>query len=153
VTDATSAIDALMRVAALSANFVSRGDDSGTHKAELALWEDVGGLPTAAWYKPLGAGMGAALNTAAGLGAHVLSDRASWLNFKNKEGLALLFSGDPRLFNQYAFLPINPVLHAHVDAESARALETWLTSETAAKLINGYKINGEPLFVFNARPS
>lgn len=151
--DADSAADALQRIAAAEAPFVSRGDDSGTHKKELSLWRaadlDVGSF--GAWYKSVGSGMGASLNTAAGLGAYIMSDRASWLNFGNKDGMALVFSGDPVLFNQYAYLPVNPELHAHVNAEAAKALEAWLTSGAAATLINSYKIGGEQLFVFNAK--
>lgn len=150
--DATSATDALKKIAATEAPFVSRGDDSGTHKKELSLWVtaslDVANFGD--WYKSVGAGMGASLNTASGLSAHILSDRASWLNFGNKGDLALLYAGDPALFNQYAYLPVNPARHAHVNAAAADALEAWLTSDTAAGLINGYKINGEGLFVFNA---
>ena len=86
------------------------------------------------------------------MGAYILSDRASWLNFGNKGDLALLFAGDPVLFNQYAYLPVNPELHGHVKNDLARKLEGWLTSETAAELINSYVIEGETLFVFNAEP-
>lgn len=150
--DATSAADALARVASTQAPFVSRGDDSGTHKAELAIWASAG-LAVAdfgPWYHAVGAGMGAALNTAAGLDAYIVADRASWLNFGNKDGLALLYAGDPALFNQYAFLPVNPAKNAKVRNDLAMELEAWLTSPRAAALINDYKINGEPLFVFNA---
>ena len=96
--------------------------------------------------------MGAALNTASGLNAYILSDRASWLNFGNKGDLALLFAGDPVLFNQYAFLPVNPEVHGHVANGLARKLEGWLVSDRAADLINGYRLGGEQLFVFNATP-
>lgn len=149
---ATSAIDALRRIEAARAPFVSRGDDSGTHKKELSLWGDAGldAENFGAWYKAVGAGMGASLNTASGLGAHILSDRASWLNFGNKGDLALLYAGDPALFNQYAYLPVNPLRHAHVNARAAERLEAWLTSDVAAALIDGFTINGEGLFVFNA---
>jgi len=151
---ATQAIDALGRIASVKAPFVSRGDDSGTHKKERALWQAASLTPEefGAWYKAVGAGMGASLNTAAGFGAYILADRASWLNFGNKGDLALLFSGDPVLFNQYAYLPVDAGRHPHVKADTARALEAWLTSPTAAALINGYKIAGEALFVFNAKP-
>jgi len=96
--------------------------------------------------------MGASLNTASGLDAYIMSDRASWLNFSNKGDLAMLFSGDPALFNQYAYLPVNSERHPHVKGEAALALEAWLTSPKAATLINSYMIDGEPLFVFNATP-
>ncbi|MEP3442212.1 MAG: substrate-binding domain-containing protein [Sulfitobacter sp.] len=150
--DASSAADALGRIAAAQAPFVSRGDDSGTHKAEKAIWVSAGIDPetAGAWYHAVGAGMGAALNTAAGLDAYVLSDRASWLNFGNKEGLALLYSGDPALFNQYAFLPVSLDKNANIRNDLAIELEDWLTSPRAAELINGYTIDGETLFVFNA---
>lgn len=152
IVDATSAADALAWIAAAQAPFVSRGDDSGTHKAELNIWKtaelDVEGFGP--WYRAVGAGMGAALNTAAGMGAYIVSDRASWLNFGNKDGLALLYQGDPALFNQYALLPVNPDKNPRVRNDLAMQLEDWLTSPRAAELINGYTINGEPLFVFNA---
>ncbi len=151
--DAHTAIDAVQRIENAQAAFVSRGDDSGTHKKEIALWTSAGLDPTdfGSWYKSVGAGMGASLNTAAGMGAYILSDRASWLNFGNRYGMALLFAGDPVLFNQYAYLPVNPDRHAHVNTDAAKMLEAWLTSAPAAILINGYKIDGEPLFVFNAK--
>jgi tungstate transport system substrate-binding protein len=133
---------------------VSRGDDSGTHKKELSLWGAAGLEPEAfgTWYKPVGAGMGAALNTAAGMGAYVMSDRASWLNFGNKEGMALLFAGDPVLFNQYAYIPVDPARHPHVKHALAERLEGWFVSDRAQELIDGYRIGGEALFVFNAKP-
>lgn len=96
--------------------------------------------------------MGATLNTAAGLGAYTLSDRASWINFGNKRDLKILFEGDPALFNQYAYLPVNPARHPHVKAEAARRLEDWLTSERARELIDGYRLEGQQLFTFNAQP-
>lgn len=153
IRDASGAADALTRIAAAEAPFVSRGDDSGTHKKERALWAQTGlDMSTFdGWYNEVGAGMGASLNTAAGLNAYIMSDRASWLNFGNKSDLDLLFSGDPVLFNQYAYLPVNPERHAHVNHTGAATLEAWLTSETAADLINTYQINGEGLFVFNAK--
>lgn len=154
IAQANSAADALGRIASVQAAFVSRGDDSGTHKAELAIWT-AAGLEASSfgpWYQSVGAGMGAALNTAAGLDAYVLSDRASWLNFGNKEGLAMLYAGDPALFNQYAYVPVNPAKNAHVRNDLATALEDWLTSPRAADLINNYAINGETLFVFNGTP-
>lgn len=144
---ATAALSAIARTESV---FVSRGDDSGTHKKELALWGDAGVVPEGTWYRPVGAGMGAALNTAAAMDAYILADRASWLNFGNKADLALLFAGDPVLFNQYAYIPVNPQRHDHVKADLALALEDWLTSASARDLINGYQINGETLFTFNA---
>ncbi|SMR82171.1 tungstate transport system substrate-binding protein [Aliiroseovarius halocynthiae] len=147
---ADTASVALAKIADAKSPFVSRGDDSGTHKAELKLWAAADLTPAGNWYRKVGAGMGATLNIASGMPAYVISDRASWLNFGNKDGLALLFAGDPVLFNQYAFLPVNPAKHPHVKADLAQTLEDWLTSGTAKALIDGYEINGETLFTFNA---
>ncbi|MEO9899152.1 MAG: substrate-binding domain-containing protein [Paracoccaceae bacterium] len=154
VGSASDAKDALQRIENAKARFVSRGDDSGTHKKEQNLWSSAGlnAGEFGDWYNAVGAGMGAALNTASGLNAYILSDRASWLNFGNKGDLAVLFSGDPVLFNQYAYLPVNPEKHTHVERDLALKLEKWLTSDRAAKLINGYEIDGQTLFTFNAKP-
>jgi tungstate transport system substrate-binding protein len=149
---AIDAADALGRIAAAGAPFVSRGDDSGTHKAELAIWT-LAGIDIATLgvrYQSVGAGMGAALNTAVGLNAYVFSDRASWLNFGNKGGLVLLYQGDPALFNQYAYLPINPSKNSYIRNDLAMQLEGWLTSQKASTLIDNYQIAGEKLFTFNA---
>ncbi|WP_298805838.1 substrate-binding domain-containing protein [uncultured Lentibacter sp.] len=154
IAGAETATAALTALAGAKAPFASRGDDSGTHKKERALWEAANisdEMRTPDWYNEAGAGMGATLNTAAGLAAYVLTDRASWLNFGNKQSLTLLFWGDPVLFNQYAFLPVSPTKHPHVKHDLALKLEGWLTSPRAAELINGYTLNGEPLFTFNAR--
>ena len=146
---AETAAGALTAVAEAGAAFVSRGDDSGTHKAELALWSRAGLEPEAfgRWYRETGSGMGAALNTAAGMGAYVLSDRASWLA-EGRRGLSILFEGDPALFNQYAYLPVADARHP----EAAAMVEAWLTSERAATLIDGHRVGGERLFTFNAEP-
>ena len=153
IRDAHSAAESLRAIATSQSLFVSRGDDSGTHKKELSLWSSAGikDADFGPWYRAVGAGMGASLNTAAGMGAYILSDRASWLNFKNKAGLGIQFSGDPVLFNQYAYLPINPQLHAHVNHDLAVKLETWLTSQRAAEIINAYTIDDQTLFIFNAK--
>ena len=152
IAGATTAAEAFQAISAAKARFVSRGDDSGTHKKEVSLWAAAGGVPEGPWYNQVGAGMGAALNTAAGLQAYILSDRASWLNFGNKDGMALLYAGDPVLFNQYAYLPVNPKTHPHVKADLVEKLEAWLTSARAQELIDNYTIDGETLFVFNAMP-
>ncbi|WP_417472894.1 substrate-binding domain-containing protein [Leisingera sp.] len=153
IAQAADAAAALQQIAQAEAAFVSRGDDSGTHKKELSLWSAAGQAPEGFgdWYRAVGAGMGAALNTAAGMDAYIMSDRASWLNFGNKGGLDLLFAGDPVLFNQYAYLPVSPEKHPHVKHDLAMQLEGWLVSDKAKELINGYQINGETLFVFNAK--
>ncbi|MBE0413137.1 substrate-binding domain-containing protein [Yoonia sp.] len=152
IAQADTAADVLVRIAQTESVFVSRGDDSGTHKKELSLWDTAGVQRGGDWYRPVGAGMGASLNTAAGMNAYILADRASWLNFGNKGDLALLFAGDPVLFNQYAYLPVNPERHPHVKTDLVVQLEEWLTSPRAAELINGYTINGETLFTYNAQP-
>ncbi|MFV0333811.1 MAG: substrate-binding domain-containing protein [Tropicimonas sp.] len=153
IAGAASATEALSAIAQAGAPFASRGDDSGTHKMELALWQ-AAGIGEAArdvgWYKETGSGMGATLNTASGLNAYVMSDRASWLKFGNKGDLTLLFAGDPVLFNQDAYLPVNPDRHPHVKADLAAKLEAWLISDRAKELIDGYRLEGEQLFVFNA---
>ena len=154
IAETPTAAEALSAIAEAQTAFVSRGDDSGTHKKELALWQSAGRTPPdfGPWYNEVGAGMGASLNTATGLHAYILSDRASWLNFANKADMQLLFAGDPALFNQYAYLPVSKDRHAHVKAELSAELERWLTSDRAAELINAYRINGETLFTFNAQP-
>ena len=152
VATTKSAVEALRAIAGAGAAFVSRGDDSGTHKKELSLWGAAGLDPEGfgLWYRSVGAGMGASLNTASGMNAYLISDRASWLNFGNKGDLALLLADDPLLFNQYAYLPINPAKHRHVKSDLAAALESWLTGARAKALIDGYRIAGEQLFRFNA---
>ena len=149
----SGAAEILQRIADAQATYVSRGDDSGTHKAELKVWQIAEREPATfgSWYNAVGAGMGTALNTASALNAYILSDRASWLNFKNKGDLALLFSGDPVLFNQYAYLPVNPAKHPTVQYEMAMQLEEWFLSDKSAASINNYQINGETLFVFNGQ--
>ena len=155
IADLDTATASLAAIAEVEAPFVSRGDDSGTHKAELALWDEALLDPATfgPWYNAVGAGMGSALNTAAGLEAYILADRASWLNFGNRGGLAIAFEGDPALFNQYAFLPVDPGKGAHVAAGAAATLEDWLTGPRAQALIDGYRVAGERLFTFNAAPA
>ena len=149
--DTTSIAAALTAVANTEAVFVSRGDDSGTHRRELVLWGTAGVDPEDTdWYRAAGSGMGATLNVASAMDGYVLSDRASWLNFANKGDLAILFAGDPALFNQYAYLPVSVERHSHVDHTAAEALEAWLVSDKAQDLIGAYTIEGETLFVPNA---
>lgn len=144
--------DALATIATAQHPFVSRGDDSGTHKKELSLWTNVAKpIPDfGPWYRAVGSGMGTALNTAVGMNAYILSDRASWLNFKNKADFGLLFQGDPALFNQYSFIAVNPAKHSHIQAGYAIDLQNWLTGDTAKSLINSYRLEGQQLFTFNA---
>jgi tungstate transport system substrate-binding protein len=142
---------ALSKIAATGALFASRGDDSGTHKAELRLWAAAGSDPKGqSWYRETGSGMGPTLNTAAGLGAYALTDRATWIAFANKQDLALLVEGDRRLFNQYAAILVNPEKHPHVKAEWAQAFIDWLVSPEGQEAIAGFKIGGQQLFFPNA---
>lgn len=153
ISTAKTAADAMTLIAGKAATFVSRGDDSGTHRKELALWKSAGLDPASFagnWYRATGSGMGATLNTASAMNAYVFADRASWLNFGNKGELALLFSGDPVLFNQYAYIPINPEKHPHVKKELAAKLEAWLVSAKAQRMIGNYEIAGQQLFTPNA---
>ncbi|MCF6273538.1 MAG: substrate-binding domain-containing protein [Rhodobacteraceae bacterium] len=147
---AETAVQALQSIARAGVVFVSRGDDSGTNKKEQSLWVEAGIEPEGVWYRAAGAGMGATLNVASGMNAYTVSDRASWLNFGNKGELVLLFAGDPALFNQYAYIPVSPTRWPHVKSDLAMQLENWLASDRAKELINGYTLNGEPLFTFNA---
>ncbi len=150
----TDTAEALKKIAASQTPFASRGDDSGTHRRELSLWQAAGIDVEAAggWYRATGSGMGATLNTGVGMGAVILTDRASWLNFGNTSDYAILVEGDPALFNQYAFLPVNPARHPHVEADLATRLEAWLASEKGQALIGAYQIAGQRLFTPNARP-
>lgn len=155
ITGSRSAAEAFKKIAKNQTVFVSRGDDSGTNRKERALWKIAGIDPEkfdGGWYRASGAGMGATLNTASAMNGYVFADRASWLNFRNKGELKLLFSGDPVLFNQYGYLPVNPARHPHVKNDLAKNLETWLSGEKAQKLIAGYRIAGERLFTPNAKP-
>ena len=144
---------ALNRIAAAAAPFASRADDSGTHKAELALWQAAGVNPKEAsgtWYRELGAGMGATLNTAAGLGAYALTDRGTWGTFKNRQSLVIAVEGDKRLFNQYGVMLVNPARHPHVKVREGQAFIDWLVSPDGQKAIAAFRPAGEPLFFPNA---
>jgi tungstate transport system substrate-binding protein len=144
---------ALRRIAAVKAPFVSRGDRSGTHAAELRFWRDAG-LDLAAikgdWYKEIGQGMGPALNAASAASAYVLSDRGTWLVFKNRGDLTILVEGDQRMFNQYGVMLVNPARHPHVKAADGQSFIDWLVSGEGQKTIAEYRIDGEQLFFPNA---
>ena len=144
-------VAALKKLSATQAPFISRGDKSGTHAAELRYWQ----LSEAAdkkgsGYKECGCGMGPALNIAASTGAYVLADRGTWLNFKNRADLTILVEGDQRLFNQYGVIVVNPAKHVHVKAAEAQKFVDWVTSSSGQAAIAAYKINGEQLFFPNA---
>jgi tungstate transport system substrate-binding protein len=144
---------ALQTIKDKQASFISRGDRSGTHIAELELWKGAGidiEKDKGPWYKAIGQGMGAALNTANASNAYVLSDRASWLRFNNKGDLAVLVQGDKRLFNQYGVMLVNPQKHPSVKKDLGQVFVDWLISPNGQKAIGSYKINGDQLFVPNA---
>ena len=144
-------VQALQKLAAANGNFVSRGDKSGTHAAELRYWKLAGSDATkGSGYKECGCGMGPALNIAASSGAYVLADRGTWLNFKNRADLAILVEGDKRLFNQYGVMVVNPAKHPQVKAAEAQKFVDWLVSPAGQSVIAGYKIGGEQLFFPNA---
>jgi tungstate transport system substrate-binding protein len=147
-------VAALRQIAAKQAPFVSRGDDSGTHKLELSLWEAAGidvKKASGSWYREAGSGMGATLNMASGLDGYTISDRGTWISFKNKGQLAIAVEGDPRLFNQYGVILVNPTKHAHVKAEDGRAFIDWLISDQGQKAIADFRIEGQQLFFPNAK--
>jgi tungstate transport system substrate-binding protein len=149
-----NADEALKRIAEAEAPFASRGDDSGTHRAELMLWKQAGVDPAKAsgdWYLETGSGMGATLNTAVGKHAYTLADRGTWLSFGNKSDFDVLVEGDPKLFNQYGVILVNPEKHPRVKATQGQAFVDWLTSAEGQKAIASYKINGQQLFFPNAR--
>jgi tungstate transport system substrate-binding protein len=146
-------VAALKAIKAKNAPFVSRGDRSGTHQAELALWKDAGidiATDKGPWYRDIGQGMGAALNTASAMNAYVLSDRGTWISFKNRGDLAIAVQGDNKLFNQYGVILVNPQKHAHVKQSPGQAFIDWLISPEGQKAIADYNINGEQLFFPNA---
>jgi tungstate transport system substrate-binding protein len=149
----TNVATALRTIKDKQTSFISRGDRSGTHIAELALWKDAGidiEKDKGPWYKPIGQGMGAALNTAGASNAYVLSDRATWLRFKNKADLMIVVEGDKRLFNQYGVMLVNPEKHPNVKKDLGQTFINWLISPNGQKAIGSYKINGEQLFIANA---
>ncbi len=146
---------AFQKIASAKAPFVSRGDKSGTHAAELRYWKDAGiqPAPTMTWYKETGSGMGPALNTASAMNGYILADRATWLNFKNRGDLAILVQGDPKLFNQYGIMLVNPAKFPHVKKAAGQTFIDWITSKDGQDVIAMYKINGEQLFFPNAKPA
>jgi tungstate transport system substrate-binding protein len=148
-------VAAFRKIAAAKAAFVSRGDDSGTDKAEKRLWQEAAIDVKAAsgtWYRDAGSGMGPTLNTAAALDAYTLSDRGTWLSFQNRRDLGIVVEGDKRLFNQYGVMLVNPAKHASVKQALGAKFIDWLVSPEGQKTIAAYKINGEQLFFPNASP-
>lgn len=149
----TDAARALAGIAGAEAPFASRGDDSGTHKKEQALWGQAGvdaAAASGAWYRETGAGMGATLNTASAMGAYTLTDRATWLKFANKGDLEILVEGDPNLFNQYGIVLVDPKRHPHIKAADGQAFIDWLISSDGQDAIGNYTIEGQRAFFPNA---
>jgi tungstate transport system substrate-binding protein len=147
-------VEALKRIHSASAAFVSRGDKSGTHAAELRLWKTAGIDPIAGrggWYRQTGAGMGPALNTASSMQAYILADRGTWLSFKNRGELVIVVEGDKRLFNQYGVMLVNPARHPHIKKEMGQQFIDWVVAAEGQARIAAYKIGGEQLFFPNAK--
>lgn len=153
IADSDSVSDAFARIADSESPFASRGDDSGTHRAELRLWEDAGVTPQGDWYRELGSGMGPTLNTAAGMNAYSFTDRATWVAFENPQDLTLLFEGDEALFNQYGSLLLSQEQHPHLKHELATQWHEWLVSDEGQQAIADFKVNDQQLFFPNATRS
>jgi tungstate transport system substrate-binding protein len=150
--DATAA---LKKIAAAQAVFASRGDDSGTHKKELSLWREAGLDITSAsggWYRETGSGMGATLNLGVGMGAYVMTDRATWIAFRNKGDFGIRVEGDEALFNQYGIILVNPEKHKNIKAEWGQAFIDWMLGKEGQAAIAAYHVDGQQLFFPNARP-
>ena len=150
ITSAKSAVEALSLISQKKSNFISRGDDSGTHKKEQSLWKKADVTPKSEWYKEAGQGMGKIIQMSGELDAYTLSDSGTWLVYKEKSPLKLLYGGDKILFNPYGIIAVNPTLHSETDHTGASALIEWITSETGQKLIDDFRFRGEQLFVPNA---
>lgn len=148
---AKTAAEAFKMIADKEAVFASRGDDSGTHRAEKRIWESAGGLPKDSWYRELGSGMGATLNSAAAMDAYVLADRGTWISFANRQNLEVLFEGDPVLFNQYGSVLLSAERLPHLKHELARTWHEWLLSPEGQAAIADFKLNGQQLFFPNAK--
>ncbi len=147
VAGADSAADALQRIAEAEAPFASRGDDSGTHKKELSIWEEAGVDPGSSWYRELGSGMGKTLTTAAGMNAYTLADRGTWISFDKRQNLEILHEGDEILFNPYGSILVNPERHNHIKIDMSRAWHEWLVSEEGQQAIGDFRLRDQQLFI------
>lgn len=152
VSAATTVAEALRLIHDAGETFVSRGDDSGTHKKELKLWSDAGLVPQKPWYREIGSGMGATLRMTIEIQGYTISDRATWLAFEDKRDAKIVFEGDPPLFNQYGVIVVNPDRYPHVRADAANALKDWLLGERGQALIGSYERADQQLFFPNASP-
>lgn len=151
ISGSQTVIEALEKVRDTKSAFISRGDDSGTHKKEMSLWQKTNYSPQGDWYKSVGQGMGKVIQIANELGAYTMTDRGTWLAYQSKSNLALLYHGDPALFNPYGIIAVNPKRHAHVNYEGTKSLISWLTSNKGQRMIGEFMVNGEKLFVPGAR--
>ncbi len=154
IAGSKDAAASLTKIADSGSTFASRGDDSGTHKKELSLWQAAGvdvAAQSGTWYRETGSGMGATLNVASGSNAYALTDRATWLKFKNKGELTILVEGDPVLFNQYGIILVSPEKYPHVKVADGQAFIDWVLSADGQNAINDYKIEGQQAFFANAK--
>lgn len=152
ISSSQSITEVLKKIHDNKSAFISRGDDSGTHKKELNLWQKTGFSPQGYWYKSVGQGMGKVIQIANELGAYTMTDRGTWLAYQSKSNLALLYYGDPPLFNPYGIIAVNPMRHAHVNYKGAESLISWITSTKGQHLIGEFTVKGEQLFIPNASP-
>ena len=153
VAGMTEAVAALAKIAAAEVPFASRGDDSGTHKAEIGLWQEVGidvAAASGGWYRETGSGMGTTLNIGIGMDAYVMSDRATWISFGNKGAHRIAIEGDPRLFNQYGIILVNPEKHPNVRADLGQRFVDWVLSREGQAAIGSFTVDGQQLFFPNA---
>lgn len=150
IADAKNISTALTQIATKGSLFASRGDDSGTHKKEISLWQAAEITPDNKWYRSTGSGMGATLNTGVGLGAYVMTDRATWITYGNKSNYRILYEGDKSLFNQYGVIRVNENQCPNVDVTAAQTFIEWMLSEEGQRSIGGYAIDGQQLFFPNA---
>ena len=154
ITRSKSISNAFKSIAQNTLSFISRGDDSGTNKKELTIWKNVSINPrrySGTWYRETGSGMGATLNITASMEGYTLTDRATWLSFKNKANLKILFEGDQLLYNQYGIILVNPKKHPHIKTKLAQTFINWITSKIGQRHINNFKIDGKKAFFPNAR--
>lgn len=154
IAGSSDVVAALKKIAETKSPFASRGDDSGTNKAELRLWGEAGIDVSSAsgdWYRETGSGMGATLNTGTGMGAYIMTDRATWISFGNKGDYKIVVEGDPKLFNQYGIILVNKEKHPNVKADLGQTFVDWVLSDEGQAAIAGYKVNGQQLFFPNAK--
>ena len=150
IASSHSVTEALEKIRVTRSPFISRGDDSGTHKKELLLWNMIDYSPQGGWYKSVGQGMGKVIQIANELGAYTMTDRGTWLAYSSKSNLALLYQGDPPMFNPYGIIAVNPEHHAHTNYAGATSLINWLISKKGQRLIGEFKVQGEQLFIPSA---